>query len=112
MSIHITEAARLRMQSFLESRPEAKGVRFGVRKTGCSGYAYAIDLTDEIDPDDHVFVDQGVTLVVDPKSLDLVDGTEIDFARQGMNAAFVFHNPKVTGECGCGESFTISTEYS
>ncbi len=110
MSIQITPAAYQRMQTFLASRPTAQAVRFGVRKTGCSGYAYIIDLEDFIAEDDHVVVQNGVKLVVDPKSLPLVDGTEIDFARQGLNAAFVFRNPKATAECGCGESFTITAE--
>ena len=107
MSIHITTAARARMQQFLNAKPEAAGVRFGVRKTGCSGYAYVVDIAYHVAANDQVIEQDGVKLVIDGKSLALVDGTEIDFARQGLNASFVFRNPNVTGECGCGESFTV-----
>jgi iron-sulfur cluster assembly protein len=108
MHIQLTPAARSRMQNFLEANPDAAGVRFGVRKTGCSGYAYMVEIADTIAANDQVIDQDGVRLVIDTKSLPFVDGTEIDFARQGLNAAFVFRNPNVTGECGCGESFTIN----
>ncbi len=107
MAIQLTQAARQRMQNFLAANPAAAGVRFGVRKTGCSGYAYTVELAERIDADDRVLERDGIRLVVDAQSLPLVDGTEIDFARQGLNAAFVFRNPNVTGACGCGESFTV-----
>ncbi len=107
MNIRITVAARQRMQSYLASQPGAAGVRFGVRKTGCSGYAYMVEVADSVAANDRVIEQDGIKLVVDSKSLPFVDGTEIDFARQGLNAAFVFRNPNVTGECGCGESFTV-----
>ena len=107
MAIQITSAARQRMQNFLAANPQAAGVRFGVRKTGCSGYAYVVDIADSVAANDQVIEQDGVRLVIDAKSLALVDGTEIDFARQGLNASFVFRNPNVTGECGCGESFTV-----
>ena len=107
MSIQITPAAHQRMREFLDRSPAAAGVRFGVRRTGCSGFAYVVELADKAaDADTTVTVD-GIPLIVDAKSLPLVDGTVIDFARQGLNAAFVFHNPNATGECGCGESFTV-----
>ena len=83
-------------------------MRFGVKRTGCSGYAYVIDLTDTVAPDDAVFEQDGVKVVVDAQSLPLVEGTEIDFAQHGLGSAFVFRNPRVTAECGCGESFTVS----
>src|ERR1700733_10492046 len=108
MHIQLTPAARSRMQNFLDANPDAAGVRFGVRKTGCSGYAYMVEIAETIAANDQVIEQDGVRLVIDTKSLPLVDGTEIDFARQGLNAAFVFRNPNVTGECGCGESFTIN----
>ena len=108
MHIQLTPAARSRMQNFLDANPDAAGVRFGVRKTGCSGYAYMVEIADTIAANDQVIEQDGVRLVIDTKSLPFVDGTEIDFARQGLNAAFVFRNPNVTGECGCGESFTIN----
>jgi iron-sulfur cluster assembly protein len=107
MSIQLTTAARQRMQNYIANQPGAAGVRFGVRKTGCSGYAYMVEVADQIAENDSVIEQDGVTLVIDAKSLPLVDGTEIDFARQGLNSTFVFRNPNVTGECGCGESFTI-----
>lgn len=107
MNIQLTTAARARMQNFLASQPGALGVRFGVRKTGCSGYAYTVDIADRIDAADQVIERDGIKLVIDAKSAALVDGTEIDFARDGLNTSFVFRNPNVTGECGCGESFTV-----
>jgi len=110
MHIQLTAAARERMQNFLATKPEAAGVRFGVRKTGCSGYAYVVDIAERIDEGDRVVEQDGVKLVIDRKSLPFVDGTEIDFERQGLNASFVFRNPNVTGECGCGESFTVDEQ--
>jgi iron-sulfur cluster assembly protein len=82
-------------------------VRFGVKRTGCSGFAYVVDLADAANPGDHTLDVDGIRLIVDEKSLPMVEGTVIDFRRQGLNAAFVFHNPNATGECGCGESFTV-----
>jgi iron-sulfur cluster assembly protein len=108
MSILLTPSAVERITKFLAQRPEAVAVRFGVRRTGCSGYAYVVDLADAIGADDSVFEQDGVRVVVDRASLGFVDGTEIDFTRQGLNANFVFRNPNVTGECGCGESFTVA----
>jgi iron-sulfur cluster assembly protein len=108
MSIQITAPARTRMQQFLSANPQAAGVRFGVRKTGCSGYAYVVDIANHIASDDRVIEQDGVKLVIDDKSLPFVEGTQIDFARQGLNSTFVFRNPNVTGECGCGESFTVN----
>jgi len=110
MSIQITAPARTRMQQFLSANPQAAGVRFGVRKTGCSGYAYVVDIADHVAANDRVIEQDGVKLVIDDKSLAFVDGTEIDFARTGLNSSFVFRNPNVTGECGCGESFTVNEE--
>ncbi|HST26821.1 MAG TPA: iron-sulfur cluster assembly accessory protein [Rudaea sp.] len=110
MNIQLTPAARERMLSFLAGKPDAAGVRFGVRKTGCSGYAYEVEIADSIAADDQVIEQDGIRLVVDRKSIPFVDGTQIDFTRQGLNAAFTFRNPNVTGECGCGESFTVDTQ--
>ena len=107
MSISITPPARERIRQFLAQTPGAAGVRFGVNRTGCSGFAYVVDLADAAQPDDHTLDVDGIALIVDDKSLPMVDGTVIDFRRQGLNAAFVFHNPNATGECGCGESFTV-----
>ena len=108
MSISITPAANQRMRHFLASTPAATGVRFGVKRTGCSGFAYVVDLAEAMGEDDRLMEVDGVPLIVSDKSLALVDGTVIDFQRQGLNASFVFHNPNATGECGCGESFTVS----
>jgi iron-sulfur cluster assembly protein len=108
MDIQLTAAARERMQQFLAANPEAAGVRFGVRKTGCSGYAYVVDIADQANADDRLVDQDGITLVIDRKSIPFIDGTQIDFVRQGLNSSFVFRNPNVTGECGCGESFTVA----
>ena len=108
MSITITPAANERMRHFLATTPGAAGVRFGVKRTGCSGFAYVVDLADSVSAEDQTLELDGVRLIVDARSLPLVDGTVIDFQRQGLNAAFVFHNPNAPGECGCGESFTVS----
>jgi len=95
------------VRSFLEQRGRGVGLRIGVKRTGCSGYAYVIDYADSIAEDDVVFDQAGVKVVVDPKSLGLIDGTEVDFVKEGLNEAFKFRNPNVKGECGCGESFNV-----
>ena len=82
-------------------------MRVGVKKTGCSGFAYVVNYADEVSAGDIVFEQQGVKVVVDAESLPLIDGTEVDFIKQGLNEAFQFRNPNVTGQCGCGESFSI-----
>jgi iron-sulfur cluster assembly protein len=109
MDIRLTPAAQERMRGFIASEANAVGVRFGVRKTGCSGYSYTMDVANDIKPNDTVVEQDGLKLVVDAKSVALIDGTEIDFARQGLNATFVFRNPNSTGECGCGESFHVES---
>ena len=108
MSIQLTPAAAERAGSFLHTRPDAGGLRLGVKKSGCSGFGYAMDLATRVEEDDAVFEQDGVKLVVDPHSLSMVDGTTIDFVRRGLNQEFVFDNPRATGGCGCGESFTVS----
>jgi iron-sulfur cluster assembly protein len=107
MNIQITPTARERMQTYLAGNPQASGVRFGVRRTGCSGFGYVIELAEERRDDDEIVRIDGVSLVIDARSRPLVDGTVIDFQREGLNTHFVFHNPNATGECGCGESFTV-----
>ncbi|MBA3564915.1 MAG: iron-sulfur cluster assembly protein IscA [Gammaproteobacteria bacterium] len=107
MAISLTESAAQRVLSFLANRGAGVGLRLGVKKTGCSGFAYVINYADEVDNDDVVFEDRGVKVVIDAKSLELIDGTEIDFVKQGLNEAFRFRNPNVKGECGCGESFSV-----
>jgi len=110
MAVTLAPAALDRVRGFLEASPAALGLRFGVKKTGCSGWGYVADLAKEQRPDDTVFDVQGVRIFVDAESLSLVDGTEIDFLKQGLNEQFVFRNPNVAGECGCGESFTTDTD--
>ena len=108
MSIQLTATARQRVQDFLSRQPAAIGVRLGIKRTGCSGFGYTVDLAEAVAADDAVFEQDGLTIVVARKALPFVDGTEIDFERQGLSAAFVFRNPNATGECGCGESFTVT----
>ncbi len=107
MSISLTPNAVERVQSYLAKRGRGLGLRVGVRKTGCSGYAYIIEYADAINPDDVVFDEHGVKVVVNSESLKLIDGTVVDFVKQGINEAFKFRNPNVKGECGCGESFSV-----
>ena len=107
MSVSPSPAATDRIRNFLSSRCHGVGLRFGVKKTGCSGYAYVVNYADEVGPADVVFEQSGVKVIVDPDSLRYVDGTEIDFVKQGLNEAFRFRNPNVRGECGCGESFNV-----
>ena len=107
MAISLTESAAARVRSFLAERGRGVGLRIGVKRTGCSGYAYVIDYADAIKADDVVFDQEGLKVVVDPKSLGLIDGTEVDFVKEGLNEAFKFRNPNVKGECGCGESFNV-----
>jgi iron-sulfur cluster assembly protein len=107
MSISLTSAAADRVRSFLGRRGQGVGLRLSVKKTGCSGFAYVVNYADDIGADDVVFEDQGVKVIVDRASLGYIDGTEVDFVKQGLNEAFRFRNPNVKGECGCGESFTV-----
>ena len=107
MTISLTESAANRVRSFLSARGHGVGLRLGVRKTGCSGFAYVINYADEVQPEDHIFEDRGVKVFVDRASLSLLDGTIVDFVKQGLNEAFRFRNPNVKGECGCGESFSV-----
>jgi iron-sulfur cluster assembly protein len=107
MSISLTASAADRVRVFLSRRGHGVGLRVGVKKTGCSGFAYVVNYADEVGTDDVVFEDQGVKVIVDRESLGLIDGTEVDFVKQGLNEAFRFRNPNVKGECGCGESFTV-----
>jgi iron-sulfur cluster assembly protein len=107
MAISLTESAANRVKTFLSSRGHGIGLRLGVRKTGCSGFAYVINYADEITPGEVEFEDRGVKVFVDPASLSVLDGTIVDFIKQGLNEAFRFRNPNVKGECGCGESFSV-----
>jgi iron-sulfur cluster assembly protein len=107
MAITLTPAAADRVRHFLSERGHGVGLRLGVRKTGCSGFAYVVNYADAVEPGDKVFDSQGVRVLVDADSLGLIDGTEVDFVRQGLNEAFRFRNPNIRGECGCGESFSV-----
>jgi iron-sulfur cluster assembly protein len=107
MAISLTQSAATRVKSYLDKRGRGVGLRIGVRKSGCSGYAYTIDYADAVEPGDIVFDRDGVKVIVDGSSLDLIDGTEVDFVKDGLNEAFKFRNPNVKGECGCGESFNV-----
>ncbi len=107
MAISLTDSAADRVRTYLDKRGSGVGLRLGVTQTGCSGYSYVINYAEEIDGADVVFEDKGVTVVVDPEALQLIDGTEVDFVKNGLNEAFSFRNPNVSGECGCGESFNV-----
>jgi iron-sulfur cluster assembly protein len=107
MAISLTESAATRVRSFLSQRGHGVGLRLGVRRSGCNGWAYVVDYADAVEPDDVVFDQAGVKVVVAADSLELIDGTEVDFVKDGLNEAFKFRNPNIKGECGCGESFSV-----
>jgi len=107
MGITLTEAAANRVTTFLANRGTGIGIRLGVRTSGCSGMAYVLEFADEADEDDMIFEDRGVKVLIDPKSLVYLDGTELDYAKEGLNEGFKFNNPNVKGSCGCGESFNV-----
>lgn len=107
MSISLTEEAATRVQNFLANRGKGVGLRLGVKTSGCSGMAYVIEFADQVDETDEVFEDKGVKVIVDKKSLIYLDGTELDFTREGLNEGFKFNNPNVKNACGCGESFNV-----
>ena len=107
MAIKISDAAAKRARSFLDNRGKGVGLRLGVKTTGCSGLAYVLEFVDELNPEDTVFEDNGVKIIIDGKSLVYLDGTELDFTKEGLNEGFQFNNPNANGECGCGESFNV-----
>jgi iron-sulfur cluster assembly protein len=107
MAITLTANAAKHVAGSLTKRGKGIGLRVGVRTSGCSGLAYKLEYADEIRADDHRFDSHGITVVVDPKSLPYLDGTELDFAKEGLNEGFKFNNPNVKDECGCGESFNV-----
>lgn len=107
MGITLTESAAERVKKFMENRGSGVGVRLGVKTSGCSGMAYVLEFVDTVEDDDSVFEDHDVKVIVSPKSLVYLDGTELDYTREGLNEGFKFNNPNVKDECGCGESFTI-----
>jgi iron-sulfur cluster assembly protein len=107
MPVTLTESAARRVSNFIAKRGKGVGLRLGVRTTGCSGMAYKLEFADSVNADDTLFESHGVQVIVDPKSLPYLEGTELDFAREGLNEGFKFKNPNVKDECGCGESFKI-----
>jgi iron-sulfur cluster assembly protein len=107
MAITLTERAAQHVSRYIEKRGKGVGIRLGVRTTGCSGLAYKLEFVDDAATEDMSFESHGVTVFVDPKSLPYIDGTQLDFAREGLNEGFRFENPNVKSECGCGESFQV-----
>ena len=107
MAITMTDAAASRVQAFLDNRGKGIGLRLGVRTSGCSGMAYVLEFVDTLGEEDQVFEDKGIKVIVDSKSLLYIDGTELDFTKEGLNEGFKFNNPNVSSECGCGESFNV-----
>ena len=105
--ITLTEKAATHVSNFLSKRGKGVALRLGVRASGCSGLAYKLEYADEVKPEDQLFESHGVKVVVDPKSLPYLDGTELDFAKEGLNEGFKFNNPHVKDACGCGESFNV-----
>ena len=107
MAISLTDKAAERMTDFLANRGSGLGVRLSVQTTGCSGLGYNMEFVDKLNEDDTLFKDKGVQLVIDAKSLIYIDGTEVDYQKDGLNEGFEFNNPNPKAECGCGESFTV-----
>ncbi len=107
MAISMTQPAAERVRTHLSARGMGIGLRLGIKKTGCNGFAYVVNYADTVEEGDIVFEDHGIKIVVDQDSLKLIDGTRVDFVKEGLNEAFSFRNPNVVGECGCGESFSV-----
>ena len=107
MAITLSPRAAQRVLNFIEKRGKGVGLRLSVRTSGCSGMAYTMEFADEFQDDDLTFESNGVTVIIDPKSLVYLDGTEVDFAKEGLNEGFKFNNPNAKAECGCGESFSV-----
>ena len=107
MAITITENAADSAKKFLGNRGRGIGLRIGVKTTGCSGMSYVIEFADEVEKEDTVFEEKGIKIIVDPKCLLYLDGTEIDFGKEGLNEGFKFVNPNEKARCGCGESFSV-----
>jgi iron-sulfur cluster assembly protein len=107
MAVTLTDRAANHVQRYIEKRGKGVGLRLGVRTTGCSGLAYKLEFADEVKPEDQVFEANGVRVLIDPKSLAYLDGTELDYVREGLNEGFKFNNPNEKDRCGCGESFNV-----
>ena len=112
MAITMTQTAADRVQAFMDSRGKGIGLRLGVKTTGCSGMAYVLEFVDELNEEDSVFEHKGVKVIIDAKSLVYLDGTELDYVKEGLNEGFEFNNPNAKSECGCGESFNVLSELS
>ena len=109
MSITLTASAARQITTYMTEHRAGIGLRLGVKRTGCSGFAYVVDVADHISDDDVLVENRGIKIVVNREHVSLLDGTEIDFVRQGLNNSFRFRNPNASGECGCGESFSVDT---
>ncbi len=107
MSISLTDSAAAHVKNYLDKRGKGVGVRLGVKTTGCSGMAYTIEFADQVENEDQVFEDKGVKVIINPKSMVYLSGTELDFTREGLNEGFKFTNPNEKDRCGCGESFSV-----
>ncbi len=107
MAITLSQAAATRVKAFLDNRGKGVGLRLGVKTTGCSGMAYVLEFVDDLNEEDSVFEDQGIKVIIDAKSLVYLDGTELDYVKEGLNEGFEFNNPNAKSECGCGESFNV-----
>lgn len=107
MGVTLSESAATHVANFLAKRGKGIGIRLGVKTSGCSGMAYKLEFADAAEPDDIVFDTHGLKVLVDPRSLPYIDGTELDYTREGLNEGFKFNNPNVKDQCGCGESFTV-----
>lgn len=107
MPVTLSESAARHVSNFIAKRGKGFGIRLGVKTSGCSGMAYKIEFVDQTEDEDEVFESRGVKVVIDPKSLAYLDGTELDFVKEGLNEGFKFNNPNVKDQCGCGESFNV-----
>ena len=107
MAISLTEKAATHIKNYMQKRGKGVGLKLAVRTSGCSGLAYVLEFADSVDPEDNEFESHGVKVFVDAKSLAYLDGTELDFVREGLNEGFKFNNPNVKDACGCGESFNV-----
>jgi iron-sulfur cluster assembly protein len=107
MAVTLSDAAARHVNKYLSKRGKGVGVRLGVKTTGCSGLAYKLEYVDEVAPEDMLFDTKGIKLMIDPKSMAYLDGTELDFVREGLNEGFKFNNPNERDRCGCGESFRV-----
>lgn len=107
MAVSLSESAARHVSNFIAKRGKGFGIRLGVKTSGCSGMAYKLEFVDQTESEDLVFESHGVNVVIDPKSLAYLDGTELDFVKEGLNEGFKFNNPNVKDQCGCGESFNV-----